>query len=225
VATATRDGKRMIAVVLGAPSSSARAIKAAQLLERGFASNPLSWLTPSLGSVEALQPVNIDPPNLREEMCGKSRKRQASEDEDDSAAVASFSADSPYAVFLSSLRAPSNKTLLLDQRLGEPVVVFTGTSPKPDTGKSKTANVDPKAAKPGSKAKAKPATATLSPTEGTDKPTPAKPKATKKAATTTETPKSDASKSAPKGAAKKSQDKDKSKDKSAQKTSQTSEKK
>src|SRR5882757_2802011 len=74
VATATRDGKRLIAVVLGAPSSSARAIKAAQLLERGFASNPLSWLTPSLGSVEALQPVNIDPPNLREEMCGKGRK-------------------------------------------------------------------------------------------------------------------------------------------------------
>jgi D-alanyl-D-alanine carboxypeptidase len=215
----------MIAVVLGAPSSSARAIKAAQLLERGFASNPLSWLTPSLGSVEALQPVNIDPPNLREEMCGKGRKRQASEDEDDSAAVASFSADSPYAVFLSSLRAPSNKTLLLDQRLGEPVVVFTGTSPKPDTGKSKTANVDPKAAKPGSKAKAKPATASLSPAEGAEKPTPAKIKATKKAATTTETPKSATQKAGEKGTAKKSQDKDKSKDKSAQKTSQTSEKK
>ncbi len=36
VAPATRDGKRLVAVVLGAPSSAARAMKAAQLLERGF---------------------------------------------------------------------------------------------------------------------------------------------------------------------------------------------
>ena len=52
VATATRDNKQLIAVVLGAPSSSARAIKAAELLESGFKQNPLSWLTPSLGTVE-----------------------------------------------------------------------------------------------------------------------------------------------------------------------------
>ena len=38
VASATRGGKRLIAVVLGAPSSAARAVKAAQLLERGFSS-------------------------------------------------------------------------------------------------------------------------------------------------------------------------------------------
>ena len=36
VATATRSGKRLIAVVLGAPSSPYRAAKAAELLERGF---------------------------------------------------------------------------------------------------------------------------------------------------------------------------------------------
>ena len=35
VATATRGDKQLIAVVLGAPSSSARAIKAAELLEAG----------------------------------------------------------------------------------------------------------------------------------------------------------------------------------------------
>ena len=43
VASATRDGKRLIAVVLGAPSSQARAMKAAQLLERGF--NSTSGIT------------------------------------------------------------------------------------------------------------------------------------------------------------------------------------
>ena len=37
VATATRGDKRLIAVVLGAPSSAARAGRAAQMFERGFA--------------------------------------------------------------------------------------------------------------------------------------------------------------------------------------------
>ena len=36
VASATRNGKRLIAVVLGAPSGPVRAVKAAQMLERGF---------------------------------------------------------------------------------------------------------------------------------------------------------------------------------------------
>ena len=37
VATATRNGKQLIAVVLGSPSGAARAVKAAELLESGFA--------------------------------------------------------------------------------------------------------------------------------------------------------------------------------------------
>ncbi len=49
VASATRNGKRLIAVVLGASSGQMRAVRAAQLLERGFANNSLSWLRPSLG--------------------------------------------------------------------------------------------------------------------------------------------------------------------------------
>jgi D-alanyl-D-alanine carboxypeptidase len=150
VATATRDGKRLIAVVLGAPSSAGRAMKAAALLERGFASNPLGWLTPSLGTVDALQPVNADPPNLREEMCGKGRKRAATEDEDDSAALANISSGSAYAVFLSSLRTPGGKqaNLLQDLRAGEPVTVFTGSAKKQADIR---AAADAKAAKPGSK--------------------------------------------------------------------------
>src|SRR4030081_569403 len=80
VTSATRDDRRLIAVVLGAPSSAARALKAAQLLERGFNSNSgLTWLMPSLGTVETLQPVDAAPPNMRDEMCGSHRKRQATE--------------------------------------------------------------------------------------------------------------------------------------------------
>jgi D-alanyl-D-alanine carboxypeptidase len=90
VASATRNGKRLIAVVLGAPSSPYRAAKAAGLLERGFHRGPLSWLSPSLGSVESLQPINATPPDLRDEMCGPHRKRPAAEDADDDNDAPSF---------------------------------------------------------------------------------------------------------------------------------------
>jgi len=126
VATASRDGKRMIAVVLGAPSSAVRAIKAAQLLEQGFNSGPLSWLTPSLGYVNALAPIEAAPVNLQEEMCGNHRKRPASEEEEQ-AGNTNFPSDSAYAAFLSSLKPqPKGAALLQTENLGEPVPVFTG---------------------------------------------------------------------------------------------------
>ena len=65
VATAKRNGKRLIAVVLGAPSGAARAMKAAEMLESGFSQNPLSWLTPSLGTVDALTPIDAARPICR----------------------------------------------------------------------------------------------------------------------------------------------------------------
>ena len=173
VATATRDGKRVIAVVLGAPSGAVRAVKAAQLLERGFTASPLAWLTPSLGTVDALQPVNADPPNLRDAMCGSHRKRPASEEEEDPA-LANGAASSAYAVFLSSLRPAASKSaaLLQDAKLGEPVIVFTGPAKKlasqvaaADPKTADTRSADLKTAKPGSRAAAtgasKPATAAV----------------------------------------------------------------
>jgi D-alanyl-D-alanine carboxypeptidase len=126
VATATRDGRRLIAVVLGAPSGGVRAVQAAHLLEQGFTSSPLSWLTPSLGAVESLVPVDAAPVNLHEEMCGAHRKRPAAEEEEQE--VNDGPADSPYAVFLSSLRPqPKGGNLMQSEaNLGEPVLVFTG---------------------------------------------------------------------------------------------------
>jgi D-alanyl-D-alanine carboxypeptidase len=157
VASATRNGRRLIAVVLGAPSSAARALKAAQLLERGFNSNSaLSWLTGPLGTVESVQPVAAAPPNLRDEMCGGHRKRPASEDEDD--LVANNNPESPYAVFLASLHPGKAKGAapLQDGKLGEPVLVYTGTKPPPAPSqasgeskpeKKKTAVIKPAASK------------------------------------------------------------------------------
>ena len=83
VGSATRNGKRLIAVVLGASSGQARAVRAAQLLERGFASNGLGWLRPSLGTVDNLAPIDASPPNLRDEMCSGKRKRPASDEDAD----------------------------------------------------------------------------------------------------------------------------------------------
>ena len=77
-------------MVLGSPSSPYRAAKAAGLLERGFNRGPLSWLSPSLGSVDSLQPINAAPPDLRDEMCGPHRKRPAAEDADDENESSSF---------------------------------------------------------------------------------------------------------------------------------------
>ena len=129
VASATRNGRRLIAVVLGAPSSAARALKAAQLLERGFNTNSgPSWLMAPFGAVESVQPIAAAPPNLRDEMCGGHRKRPASEDEDD--LVANNNPESPYAVFLASLRPGKAKGAApLEVKMGAPVLVYTGTKP------------------------------------------------------------------------------------------------
>ncbi len=167
VATATRDNKRLIAVVFGASSSAMRAAKAAQLLERGFQGTPLSWLTPSLGTVDTLQPVDMQPPNLRDEMCGPHRKRPATEDEDPS--LASLPSDSAYAVFMSSLRAPAAKgsPLLQNAELGEPLVVYTGPQRPPGAPSLAVAVAKPGRAKP--KLAVKPALATTTPILSTEK--------------------------------------------------------
>ncbi len=134
VASATRNGKRLIAVVLGASSGQARAVKAAQLLERGFSSNTMSWLRPSLGTVENLAPVDASPPNLRDEMCGGKRHKPAS-DEDDSQLVSSYapgsstSGESASAFFTAGLQTPmvkASELLAAAPMPSEPIPVYTG---------------------------------------------------------------------------------------------------
>jgi D-alanyl-D-alanine carboxypeptidase len=148
VATATRDNKQLIAVVLGAPSGAARAVKAAEMLENGFKQNPLSWLIPSLGTVDQLKPIDASPPNLKDEMCGPHRKRiqQADDDEEAAAAagtgedaennnntVSTGDASPQFSVLLSALRAPTarNANLLSDVGPVVPIIVYTGPTRPP----------------------------------------------------------------------------------------------
>jgi D-alanyl-D-alanine carboxypeptidase len=182
VATATRDNKHLIAVVLGAPSSPVRAVKAAEMLESGFQQNPLSWLTPSLGSVDTLVPIDAAPPNLKDEMCGPHRKRPATEEDDpdagnvNTAPGTTAETNQQFSVMLSALRAPSpkNANLLADAGPVTPVVVYTGPTRTP----AEVANLAnlPEAAEPAKKkAKHKAADAKAAPA----KPADAKPAAVK----------------------------------------------
>jgi len=137
VATATRNGRKLIVVVFGSRSGMVRSEKAAQLFEKGFNSGGLSWLMPSFGTVDALQPVAAAPPNLRDEMCGKHRKRPASEEEDSETVQAGSDVDpsSAYAGTLQSLRGRvATGPLLGPLQASVPIPVWTGlrpTSPQP----------------------------------------------------------------------------------------------
>ena len=137
VASATRNGRRLIAVVLGASSGQARAVRAAQLLERGFGgANGLSWLRPTMGSVESLAPIDANPPNLRDEMCNGKRKRPASDEDDGSMTVAAAGGgasatggEAAVTFFAAGLQAPMPKAsemLTANYPVGEPMVVYTG---------------------------------------------------------------------------------------------------
>jgi D-alanyl-D-alanine carboxypeptidase len=150
VASATRNGRRLIAVVLGSWSGAARAQKAAQLLERGFNSGGLSWLTPSLGTVDALAPIDAQPPNLREEMCGGHRRKPPSEENDEepeeaaTATAASGESSNGQAFMLSNLKPATGKFVLGPPvETTPPVVVFTGSADHPDPV-AQTASAVPK---------------------------------------------------------------------------------
>ncbi|MCG6205108.1 D-alanyl-D-alanine carboxypeptidase [Rhodopseudomonas sp. HC1] len=124
VASATRNGRRLIAVVLGANSGQDRAVKAAQLLERGFSANTLAWLTPSLGTVDNLAPIDATPPNLRDEMCGPKRKRPAS-DEDEQVASVIANGETALSMFSPPVLRPVDMIAAAPAPT-EPVIVYTG---------------------------------------------------------------------------------------------------
>jgi D-alanyl-D-alanine carboxypeptidase len=188
VASATRNGKRLIAVVLGASSGQMRAVRAAQLLERGFANNTLSWLRPSLGTVDNLVPIDASPPNLRDEMCGGKRHKPAS-DEDEDTTVASngsnggaSSGETAITFFTAGLQPPMAKPselLAAAPAASEPIPVYTGPT---RTGTALIAAVAMDAEKQTTKQRGKKSrVAAKKPDAGTEPKTEAKPAGVKHA--------------------------------------------
>ena len=168
VASATRNNRRLIAVVLGAPSSPVRAVKAAMLLERGFNSNPLSWLTPAMGTVNTMPAINAAPPDLRDEMCGPHRRRPAAEEVDDENDTNTPDTSSPVGFMLSSVHPAHAKPSSLLGPVGPilPVAVFTGpgksSPPDPQLARAKNTKPDRIATAPAGSALPTPAAATSS---------------------------------------------------------------
>ncbi|RAI45894.1 D-alanyl-D-alanine carboxypeptidase family protein [Rhodoplanes roseus] len=145
VASATRDNRRLIAVVFGAPSSAVRAAKAAFLFENAFNNTGLNWLMPAYGNVQSLPPIAADPPNLREEMCGKHRRRPAAEEVDEEE-VAGMPAGTGEPGGVQALFFAGNKTAgakassLVAQTIaaGPPIDVYVGLPRKPGTALAST---------------------------------------------------------------------------------------
>lgn len=94
VATASRNGRRLIAVILGAPSAVARTEQAALLFEKGFqpAWNIFGSASPTLDSI---QNQIAEPPDMN--ICNRKRAVAAAENEDENL-YASGSGTSSYAV-------------------------------------------------------------------------------------------------------------------------------
>ncbi|WP_170263263.1 D-alanyl-D-alanine carboxypeptidase family protein [Blastochloris sulfoviridis] len=84
VVTATRGGKRLIAVVFGGATANERNETAAALLEKGF--QPRFSLFESSSSVESISNTGGGPANISDVVCGKGRKQ--AEDTDDEPAGA-----------------------------------------------------------------------------------------------------------------------------------------
>lgn len=112
VASATRNGRTLIAVVLGATSSAERAETAAKLLDRGFSG--AVGIRRSLASFGSARAVG-SPANLQDSVCGKRRN-----------AMAAIEADGDADLVISAL---GPRFALMD-----PIPVYTGRAdPVPGT--------------------------------------------------------------------------------------------
>ncbi|MCL2713975.1 MAG: D-alanyl-D-alanine carboxypeptidase [Alphaproteobacteria bacterium] len=125
VASATRNGRRLIAVVLGAPSSTGRAVKAMQLLDRGFSPDFTSWLQASPGTVDQLAPTESAPPDLHDQMC--SGRHNHAQSDDPLVSADASDGQSPATSLLTPPQMIKASDLLAAPPQGaEPLLVYTG---------------------------------------------------------------------------------------------------
>ncbi|WP_341989203.1 serine hydrolase [Azorhizobium sp. AG788] len=166
VATATRGQKRLIAVILGAPSAVVRTEQAAMLFEKGF--QP-SWsiFGSSAPTLDSIADTGGEPTDMKPFICGGKRGMLAAENEDDAifgnggtassyaasaAAAAGFSGKNPGAALLQNLPPSMPPIPVFIGPKGAPASLDTAYAPD----EAKPAPVKPAAAKTGT---AKPGTA------------------------------------------------------------------
>ena len=135
VGSATRGGRKLIVVVMGAPSATTRTIKAASLLDRGFASSA------SGGSLLSLSSFGVgSAPDMRDEVCrnrGKATAQFMAEIEDMAVPLGNTAAmRSPEGLSMfdaSAAQRPqasgSRQIASLPRPYFEPIPVFVGRVP------------------------------------------------------------------------------------------------
>ena len=129
VASATRGGRRLIAVVLGYPNAKARTLKVASLLDAGFMGGTGG---PSIASLRAIPGAA---PNNRPRVCGAHREQVAEDDFAVPVLSAQAQGDHAGASFApQGLSGPTSGVVAIQAQMGarpsfEPVPVFAGRVP------------------------------------------------------------------------------------------------
>jgi D-alanyl-D-alanine carboxypeptidase len=127
VASATRNGRRLITVVMGSTSAAERTIKAAALFDHGFSSWGLGAPT-----VEQLPASNVvNPPNMRPVICERRGPLPAEEDAQPASAQSDDGARVPPTAlaYAATGSTPATRPQLGPRTRFEPILVWTGRSP------------------------------------------------------------------------------------------------
>lgn len=128
VASATRNGRHLITVVLGAPSANERTMKAAELFDRGFGSK-VNFTNPELTALPAS--ANATPPDMRSVICDR---RGPMPQEEDAPVVAEDASNAPnlfsseVMAFAGDTQKPA-RTVLGPRAAVEPERVWIGLNP------------------------------------------------------------------------------------------------
>jgi D-alanyl-D-alanine carboxypeptidase len=129
VASATRNGRHLITVVMGAPSANERTMKAAELFDRGFNSQP-SWASPALTALP--QSASTTPPDMRSVICD--RRGPVPNEEDSPTTLATDQSESVPNLFSSDMMAfaagaQPARTSLGPRSVVQPVRIWVGLNP------------------------------------------------------------------------------------------------
>jgi D-alanyl-D-alanine carboxypeptidase len=121
VATAERDGRRLITVVLGSLSANERTMKAANLFDLGFMTQP-NFASPTAEALQAS--VLSSPPNMRAVVCDR---RGPLPGEDDGSGIPNLLSSNVLSYAGGSLQPP--RTTLGPRAPVQPVRVWIGPNP------------------------------------------------------------------------------------------------
>ena len=126
VASATRNGRRLITVVMGSTSAAERTVKAAALFDHGFASFGLMART-----VDQLPPSNVvNAPNMRPVICERRGPLPAEEDAQPTTTAEGENGAPPASVLaFSAFGSLGGRPQLGPRARFQPILVWTGRTP------------------------------------------------------------------------------------------------